>query len=132
MITFEIGENRAPRFGMPDRHSEWPVIVNGREVAEIIETEHGYRLREGDGWLNDERPFRSQAEDDARNRYLTWVCMQSHPWSSTRYEEAECNGETWSRVTVGGEIALGPEIGTEKALAEFWRRYNKATKEENG
>lgn len=122
-MKLEIGEDRSPRFGTPVWESVWPVIVDGREVAEIIETEHGYRLRVRGVWVKQERPFRSQAEDDARNHCLPWQCLNSHPASGMRYEEAEINGVTWARVTVEGMVTHGPEARTEAVYAEFNRRY---------
>lgn len=63
-MKLEIGENRAPRFGVPVWAGEWPVLVDGVEVAEIIETERGYRLREGGRWIGPERPFRPEVDDE--------------------------------------------------------------------
>lgn len=121
-MKFEIGENRAPRFGTPTWAGEWPVLVDGRERATIIETERGYRLREGDGWLNAERPSRSAAEDDARNRYGTWRCVKSHPVTGTQCEEAEINGAEYARVTVAGVVTFGPSPGTGRAHEDYQRR----------
>jgi hypothetical protein len=132
MTRLEIGENRAPRFGVPTWAGEWPVTIDGSEVALILETERGYRLRQGGRWLYPERSCRSTAEDDARNVFLSWATQASHVWSGTRYQETECNGQTWSRVTVNGAVAFGPERGTERAYAEYNRRYAKSTEGVNG
>lgn len=67
----EIGENRAPRFGVPVWAGEWAVTVDGREVAEITETETGYRLRSNGAWVRPERGCLSQAQEDAREIYGT-------------------------------------------------------------
>lgn len=124
MAEFEVGENRAPKYGVPVWAGEWPVIVDGQEKAVIIETERGYRLREGGAWAERERSCRSSVEDDARNRYLTWVTQNGHPASGTRYQEAAYNdGKTWARVQVGEEIVFGPTFNTEGAYAEYTRRY---------
>lgn len=72
-MIFEVGENRAPRFGVPVWAGEWPVLVDGIELAVIEETERGYRLRVPNPGLPDEvgrvRPFRSSVEDEARERF---------------------------------------------------------------
>lgn len=124
MTKFEIGDERPRRVGAPAWESVWPVLVDGVERAEIVERERGYRLRQGGVWVAPERPFRSQAGDDARNLYLTWQCTVGHPASDTRYEETEINGVTWARVTVEGMVTYGPEAGTEGVYAEYQWRYN--------
>lgn len=128
----EIGENRAPKFGVPAWAGEWPVIVDGAERAVIVETERGYRLREGDGWLNPQRGCRSQAEDDARNRYFTWSTVNGHPASGTQYQETEINGRTWARVKVGNVVTFGPDTRTDAVYAEFNRLYAAYVAEEGG
>lgn len=128
-VRMEIGENRAPKFGVPTWAGEWPVLIDGSERAVIVETERGYRLREGDGWTNPERGCRSQAEDDARNRYLTWATENGHPFTRMRYEVADVNGEQWARLTVAGEVVHGPDVRTERVYAEFNRRYADAVRE---
>jgi hypothetical protein len=128
VTTFEIGDDRA-KPGGPVWESIWPVLVDGTERAEIVETERGYRLRENGSWADPERSFRSQAVDDARNRYLTWATQIGHPASGTRYQETEINGVTWARVIVDGRVVYGPEPGTEGADAEYRRRYNESIKE---
>lgn len=119
----DVGENRAPKFGVPTWAGEWPVMVDGRERAQIIETERGYRLREGGRWAAPERGCRSQAEDDARNTYITWATMNGHPATGTQYQEAEINGRTWARVRVGDSVAFGPDTRTDVVYADFNRRY---------
>lgn len=74
MTRFEVGENRAPAFGVPVWAGEWPILVDGTEVAVIEETERGYRLRVPQkGGLPDdvdqERPCRSSVEGEARERF---------------------------------------------------------------
>lgn len=123
MTTFEIGENRAPRYGVPVWAGEWPVLIDGAERAEIVETERGYQLRKGGVWIARQHSCRSNAEDDARNILLTWRCMNGHPAPDTRYEETEINGRTWARVTVEGTVTNGPDSNTEAVYAEFNRRY---------
>lgn len=130
-VTFEIGENRAATFGVPVWAGEWPVLVDGTEVAEIVETERGYRLRKAGVWIAPERWFRSSAEDDARDQFLTWKRVSGHPGSDIRYEETEIDGATWARVTVEGMVTYGPEHGTDRAYAEYTRLYNEKTREKN-
>ena len=122
-MRFEIGENRAPEFGVPVWAGEWPVLIDGKELAEIIETERGYRLRRRGAWAAPKRGCRSQVEDDARNILLTWRCAASHPASGTRYEETEINGATWARVTVKGTIERDPDRNTDAAYSEYGWRY---------
>lgn len=119
----EFGENRVPTFGVPTWAGEWSVMIDGREVAKIVETRDGYRLREGDGWTHPERGCRSQAEDDARNTYLTWLTMNGHPASGTRYQETEINGRMWARVQVNGRVTFGPDSNNERVYAEYNRLY---------
>lgn len=128
VTTFEIGDAKPREDGQPDWHAVWPVLVDGVEIAEIMERENGYRLRKAGVWMAQERPFRSAAADDARNEFLDWNCIISHPASNTRYEETEINGVTWGRVVVEGMTVYGPEAGTEGARAEYDRRYHEATK----
>lgn len=126
----EIGENRVKRFGVPTWAGEWPVTVDGREVAVIVETERGYRLREGGRWADPERGCRSQAEGDARNRFLTWATMNGHPASETRYQETEVNGRTWARVVVENAVTFGPDADTDRVYAEYRRLYAEYLKKE--
>jgi len=70
-VTFEIGNFRPIRLNElgPKITRKWPVLVDGKEVAEIVETERGYRLRENGQWIAPERPFRAQVEEDAWEKY---------------------------------------------------------------
>lgn len=65
----EFGENRAPRYGVAVWAGEWPVTVNEKEMAVIVETEFGYRLRSPGGWVAPDRVCLSLVEDDARKLY---------------------------------------------------------------
>lgn len=119
----EIGENRAPKFGVPTWAGEWAVTVDGTERAVIVETERGYRLREGGRWAAPQRACRSQSEDDARNLYVTWSTVNGHPATMTQYQEAEINGRMWARVRVGAAVTFGPDTRTDAVYAEFNRLY---------
>lgn len=131
-VRMEIGENRAPKFGVPTWAGEWAVTIDGTERAVIVETERGYRLREGGRFTDPQRACRSQAEDDARNRYLTWETVNGHPASLMSYQETEVNGRTWARLKIRGRIVAGPDTRTEKVYAEFNRRYAEYVKETDG
>lgn len=65
----KFGENRAPREGVATWAGEWPVTVDGEEMAVIVETERGYRLRSPGGWVAPERPFLESVQDDAQELY---------------------------------------------------------------
>jgi hypothetical protein len=55
---------------------------------------------------------------------LNWVTWNGHPASGTRYQEAtDGDGKTWARVRVGEEVVFGPTVDTDKAYAEYNRRY---------
>lgn len=68
-MSFKIGELKPCPPGADWFEEVWPVLVDGVEVAEIVGTEDGYRLRRNGAWAGAETERRDLLIDQARAKF---------------------------------------------------------------